>query len=122
VAFYEKLIDLFSHISSGRMLAQRLKYASSPFPAGYNFVKTLGNRQMIGRFSEILELLRTNRQFRAFHEHETEVLPEFYHRKYDDLLGSYAALMPREERKPVLIKHEKRADVPLPRAAKVVIR
>jgi radical SAM superfamily enzyme YgiQ (UPF0313 family) len=122
VAFYEKLIDLFSYISTGGMLAKRLKYASSPFPAGYNFVKTLGNRQMIGRFSEILKLLKTNRQFRAFHEHETEVLPEFYHRRYESLLGSYAALMPRDERKPVLVRHEKRAVIPLPRTAKVVIR
>ncbi len=101
-SFYEKLIELISFISSGKMLAQRLKSAPSLFPAGYNLVKTLGNRQMIRRLREILDLLHTDRQFMAFHEHTTDVLPEFYHRQYETLLGPYAGLMPREERTPVL--------------------
>ena len=107
-AFYEKLIDIISYISSGKMLLKRLKSSPSPFPAGYNFVKTLGNRQMIGRLREILNLLNTDSQFRAFHAHETDVLPEFYHRQYEHLLGPYAALMSREERKPVLVSQKKK--------------
>ncbi len=110
--FYEKLIDIISYISSGKMLLKRLKNAPSPFPAGYNLVKTLGNRQMIGRLREILNLLNTDPQFRAFHEHETDVLPEFYHRQYEHLLGPYAALMSREERKPVLTGQKKKEAAP----------
>jgi hypothetical protein len=105
-AYYEKLIDIISYISSGKMLLQRLKSSPSPFPAGYNLVKTLGNRQMIGRLSEILNLLNTDAQFRAFHAHETDVLPEFYHRQYESILGPYASLMAREERKPVLVSQK----------------
>jgi radical SAM superfamily enzyme YgiQ (UPF0313 family) len=111
-AFYVKLIDLFSHISSGTILAKRLTSAHSPFPAGYNLVKTLGNRQMIGRFRKILALLNTNRQLRDFHEHETDVLPEFYHCQYEHLLGPYATLMSREERKPVLSKPKQKNVAP----------
>ncbi len=107
-AYYEKLIDIISYISSGKMLLQRLKSSPSPFPAGYNLVKTLGNRQMIGRLSEILNLLKSDAQFRAFHAHETDVLPEFYHRQYEELLGPYASLMAREERKPVLVSQKKK--------------
>ena len=106
-AYYEKLIDLFSHISSGKMLLTRLKSAPYFFPAGYNMVKTLGNRNMIRSLSEILNLLNTDAQFRAFHEHETDVLPEFYHNRYDELLGPYASLLSREERKPVFDKPQK---------------
>ena len=86
--FYEKLIEIISYISSGKMLIKRLKSSPSPFPAGYNLVKTLGNRQMIGRLREILNLLNTDPQFRAFHEHETDVLPEFYHRRVRGFTGS----------------------------------
>jgi radical SAM superfamily enzyme YgiQ (UPF0313 family) len=100
--YYEKLIDIISFVSSGKMLINRLRSSPSPFPAGYNFVKTLGNRQMISRLSEILKLLNTDSQFRAFHAHETEVLPEFYHHQYEKLLGPYAQLMSRNERTPVL--------------------
>jgi radical SAM superfamily enzyme YgiQ (UPF0313 family) len=111
-AYYEKLIDIIAYVASGKMLLQRLKSSPSPFPAGYNLVKTLGNRQMIGRLREILRLLNTDAQFRAFHAHETDVLPEFYHRQYEELLGPYAALMSREERKPVLTRPVKKVVTP----------
>ena len=57
VVFYEKLIEMVSHVSSGNMLLKRLQSAPALFPAGYNLVKTLGNRQMIGRLRQILNLL-----------------------------------------------------------------
>src|SRR4030043_526771 len=107
VVYYEKLIDMVSYISSGSMLLKRLKNAPAPFPAGYNLVKTLGNRQMIGRLRNILNLLNTNKQSRTFHEHETDFLPEFYHYQYERLLGPYAALMSHEERKPILARQRK---------------
>jgi radical SAM superfamily enzyme YgiQ (UPF0313 family) len=105
--FYEKLIDMVAHISSGSMLFNKLKKAPGPFASGYNIVKTLGNRQMIGRLRDIMNLLNTDKQFRAFHEHETDVLPEYYHRQYESLMGPYAALMSYDERKPILVSHKK---------------
>jgi len=107
VVFYEKLIDMVSYISSGSMLLKKLKKAPAPFSSGYNIVKTLSNRQIIGRLRDILNLLNTNKQFRAFHEHETDVLPDFYHRQYERSLGPYATLMSRKERKPILVSHKK---------------
>jgi hypothetical protein len=101
--FYKKLIELISFVSSGTMLVQRLKSSPTTFSAGYNFVKALGNRQMIGRLNEILTLLNTDAQFRAFHDHKTDILPEFYHRQYERLLGPYSGLISREERKPLLV-------------------
>lgn len=100
--FYKKLIDMVSYVSSGKILAKRLQTSRSLFTAGYTFAKTMGNRQMIMRLQEILNLLNSDRQFRNFHNHETDKLPEFYHRRYDALLGPYATLMSREERTPVL--------------------
>ena len=120
VVFYEKLIDMVSYISSGSMLLKRLKNAPALFPAGYNLIKTLGNRQMRGRLRNILNLLRTDKQFRAFHEHETDVLPEFYHYQYERLLGPYAALMSHEERKPILVRQRKNDVIPRPKVAGII--
>ena len=106
VTFYEKLINIFSYISSGSMLVKRLKNYPAPLPAEYNLVRTLADRQMIGRFRNILNLLNTNRQFRAFHEHETNILPEFYHYQYDLLLGPYASLISHEEREPIFVSEK----------------
>ncbi len=89
------------------MLLKKLQAAPAFIPAGYNLLKTLGNRQMIGRFRNILNFLKTGKQFRAFHEHETDVLPEYYHRQYESLLGPYATLMSHEDRKPVLVTRKK---------------
>ena len=105
--FYEKLIDMVAYISSGSMLLNKLKKAPAPFASGYNIVKTLSNRQIVGRLKYILNLLNTDKQFRAFHEHETDVLPEYYHRQYERLMGPYAALMSHEERKPILVSHKR---------------
>ena len=105
--FYEKLIDMVSYISSGSMLLKKLRKAPAPFSSGYNIVKTLGNKQIIVRLRDILNLLNTDSQFRAFHEHETDVLPEFYHRQYESLMGPYAALMSHEDRIPLLVSHKK---------------
>ena len=58
-------------------------------------------RQMLGTFRRFVELLKTDRQFSAFHEGESETLPEFYHRQYELLLGPYATLLSREDRQPV---------------------
>ena len=90
--------------------------------SGYNLFKTLGNRQMIGRFRDILGLLVTDKQFRAFHEHQTDVLPEFYHYQYERLLGPYATLMSREERQPILVSIEKNGVVPIPKVATIINR
>lgn len=112
VVFYENLIGMFSYFSSGKMLRKRLRAAPSLIPAGYNILKTLGSRQMVRRFTDILHLLKNDKQFRAFHEHETCVLPEFYHRQYESLLGPYATLMSREDRKPVLVSRKSRGTRP----------
>jgi radical SAM superfamily enzyme YgiQ (UPF0313 family) len=119
-SFYEKLIKIISFVSSKEMLLNRLKSSASPFPAGYNLVKTLGNRQMIRRLRDILNLLNTDPQFRAFHNHETDVLPEFYHRQYEYFLGPYAGLMSREDRKPVLCRSKTPDVIPVSRKPAVI--
>ena len=113
VEFYDKMAQMLSCVSSMKMLVARLERAPSPFAAAYNTVKALGNRQMTARLRRLLGLLKTDRQFREFQEHKTDTLPEFYHYEYERQLGSYAELMSKEDRRPVLVAHAKKEVVPV---------
>ena len=75
-------------------------------------MRNLRVREAIGRFRRILDMLTTDKKFLEFHEGRSQALPEFYHREYERLLGSYASLMPREERTPLLVPN--RTADPLP--------
>ncbi len=85
------------------MLWQRLRVTSSLAIRLFYVVRTFKTKEAIGRFRNILEMLTTDRQFRAFHEGETTELPEFYHQEYERMLGPYAPLISRAERTPELV-------------------
>ena len=103
VAYYEKFIEMLSHKQSARMLLKRLQATSGGICFAY-LVRALTERPMVEECLRIVELMRTDRQFRAFHEGESPDLPEFYHRQYERLLGPYAPLLSREDRHPVLLR------------------
>ncbi len=102
VAYYEKLIEMFSHMTSGSMLLKRLRATSGRVRFVY-LLRTLSERGLLGALKGIVELMKTDRQLRAFHEGESQALPEFYHHQYERLLGPYATLLSREDRQPVLL-------------------
>jgi hypothetical protein len=56
---------------------------------------------MVGRLRGFVHQMKTDQQFRAFHQGESQRLPGFYHRLYEDMLGPYAALLSEEDRQPV---------------------
>jgi hypothetical protein len=51
---------------------------------------------------QVLGLLESDVEFRAFHNNRPVPLPEFYHRRFEQRLGRYAELIDRAEREPVL--------------------
>jgi radical SAM superfamily enzyme YgiQ (UPF0313 family) len=102
VAYYEKLIDLFSHFTSPTMLVRRLRTASAPFVRLIHVVRTRVKRRRLRAFRELADRLRREPHFRAFHEGRSRDLPAFYRHQYDRLLGRYAPLMSPQERIPEL--------------------
>jgi radical SAM superfamily enzyme YgiQ (UPF0313 family) len=100
VAYYEKYVQIFEHLTSRTMLASRLR-ATSGIMRCMHLTRTLGMRQMVGRLRGFIHQMKTDGQFRAFHEGASQTLPRFYHRLYDDLLGPYAALLSEEDRQPL---------------------
>ncbi len=100
VGYYERLTTLLEHATSRPMLESRLASTSSRRIRLVHRTRTINQRAALWRYREILGLLRTDASFRAFHEGRTSVLPQFYHRRYERMLGRYAPLLSRQDRIP----------------------
>lgn len=99
MTYYERYIEILSHLTSGKMLRRRLQ-TTSGFIRLAHLSRALGMRQMVGTLRHFVHLMKTDPQFRAFHEGESQRLPEFYHCLYENLLGPYATLLSHEDRRP----------------------
>jgi hypothetical protein len=95
-------MEIFTHMTSWGILSRAVRDTENPVFKGYHPIRNLSLRLMTRTMGQILALLKTDRAFRAFHEGESPVLPEYYHRKYEALLGPYKGLISREERYPVM--------------------
>jgi hypothetical protein len=90
-------------ISVSWPLALRRFRSNASFAA--KAVCTLRTFDLMGYLPELQrfrDLLAVDREFRNFHEGENDTVPEYYHAQLDRRLGNLAALVPREERLPVL--------------------
>jgi radical SAM superfamily enzyme YgiQ (UPF0313 family) len=109
--YYDHLIAIHEAITSGRMLWRRLR-SGRPIVRFIHGLRTLATRAELGAFRHIRDRLRSDMQFRAFHEGRSHTLPEFYHQALERRLGRYASLLPRGARVPVLerprARHEAR--------------
>lgn len=102
VTYYHKLVQLYAHAASPAMLRRRLRSTSHRVIGYVHRARTASFRADIASFHRILQMLRSDRQFRAFHEGQTATLPEFYRRLEDRTLGRYAELLSDTERQPDL--------------------
>ena len=105
ITYYQNLIEIYSSYSGRSGLRQRLRATPNKTLRLLVFVRNLRVKEAIGRFRRILDMLTTDKQFLEFHEGRSQVLPEFYQREYERLLGPYASLMSREERTPTLLSN-----------------
>jgi radical SAM superfamily enzyme YgiQ (UPF0313 family) len=102
VTYYEKLVELYAHAASPAMLRRRLKVTSHRAIEFVHRARTASFRSDIASFQRILEMLRTDPKFLAFHEGRDTTLPDFYHRTAESALGRYASLLTTEDRTPDL--------------------
>jgi radical SAM superfamily enzyme YgiQ (UPF0313 family) len=117
--YYDHFIDMHEVLSSNAMLLRRLR---TKVHFGVRFVhtlRTLETRVDLARYHRIRAMLRSDAQFRAFHEGRSSELPAFYTRLLEKRLGRYAELLPAEARRPVLEPPPPPAEVAGSRAAKV---
>jgi radical SAM superfamily enzyme YgiQ (UPF0313 family) len=104
VEYYDKLIDIYSAMTSARMLTRRLVTKSTIGFSLLHALRTFSLRQDLATFRRLQQELKTDRAFRSFHEGCSVSLPEFYQRCYEEKLGRYASLVSRTERIPDMEK------------------
>jgi hypothetical protein len=102
IAYYEKLADMYSVMTSGAMIMNRLFTHAPPALRMLHVLRSLAMLKFLAAFRRIRNMLRTDLRFRAFHEGRSAALPDYYRRVYERKLGDYAALLSPAERTPVL--------------------
>lgn len=104
VEYYEKLIGIYSVMTSARMLTRRVVTKSTVGLSLLYALRTFSMRQDLAVLRRLWKMLKTDPAFRAFHEGRSVSLPEFYHHRYEQKLGRYASLISRAERTPEMEK------------------
>jgi len=102
VEYYDRLISLNRELSSTRMMMRRMTTRAPLITRLFHNARALAVRKDIEDMQEVRDLLVADTRFRAFFEGRTQELPDFFHNLYEKNLGSYAELIPRNERLPVL--------------------
>ncbi|KPK28962.1 MAG: radical SAM protein [Desulfobacterales bacterium SG8_35_2] len=87
--FYDHVIDLTNYTFSWRTIGRRFKAVKNTIPKWMNVVRAISS-EGFGRakyYTEIRNMLETDRQFRAYFEQETDELPQFYTNRIKNDLG-----------------------------------
>jgi radical SAM superfamily enzyme YgiQ (UPF0313 family) len=102
ITYYTKLVELYAHASSPRMLSSRLRSTSHRVIRYVHRARTASFRTDITSFHRILGMLRSDPAFLAFHEGRGTALPAFYRHVNDRMLGRYGELLSPADRTPDL--------------------
>jgi len=99
--YYAQLISIYEVMTSRRMLANRLRARAPIYVRLAHILRTLSMRKELAEQRRVHHMLATDRDFRSFHEGQPVKLPEFYHNVFEQQLGRYASLIPRQDRAPL---------------------
>jgi radical SAM superfamily enzyme YgiQ (UPF0313 family) len=102
LTYFEKMAEISSVISSDEMVKRRRKIAPSMTHILINQLRNIGQRQFTRYYQLMAEKIRTDRNFRDFHEGKAVPLPKYYHHEFEKQIGDYAPLLSQEDRYPNL--------------------
>jgi radical SAM superfamily enzyme YgiQ (UPF0313 family) len=102
ITYYEKLTELYAHASSPEMLRRRIATTSHRAIKYVHRARTSSFRADIASFRRIIDMLRSDPKFLAFHEGRSTALPEYYRHTGERMLGRYAELLSAADRTPDL--------------------
>ena len=100
VTYLEKMVELTGFLTSSEMLKRRVESTPHRIIKIFHRVRNLGMKGNQRRYSEVLEMLRSDEQFRAFHEGKSQKLPEFYQTKFNRMIGRYQELFSLADQTP----------------------
>jgi len=94
--FYDKVISLSKHAFSWRMIGRRFRASKGNIPRFMNLVRAVSSEGFgrIAYYMKYRERLDTDREFRAYLEGESQVLPAFFKDKVKKDLGPMWSWLP----------------------------
>jgi radical SAM superfamily enzyme YgiQ (UPF0313 family) len=95
--FVKYMVDLLEVANSSALL--KVRFVSDPHLLSRltNLLRTIMGRRRYMALRKILNLMNSDPQFLAFHNGETEELPDYYAFEYKRIMGKYSELVPVEE-------------------------
>ncbi len=99
--FYDGMIRLFEDQTSPASMLRRSRAVSGVYHA-MSLLRSVSARRMLAEFRILREQLRSDADFRAFHEGRHDRLPDFYAKRFQQLLGRYTELLSPADRRPHL--------------------
>jgi radical SAM superfamily enzyme YgiQ (UPF0313 family) len=102
VDYYGQLVGLLEHASAPGMLRRRIASTQNRKVRLVHRIRTAGMRASLKGYRQILGLLRSDPDFRAFHEGRSTALPPYYQHRYERMLGRYSRLLSTADRVPDL--------------------
>jgi hypothetical protein len=100
--FYDHLIDLNLARASAAMLFRRFMTSAPRMIRFLNGLRVLSTQVELRELRRIRATLKSDAQFRAYHEGRSRSLPVFYKHLFERRLGRYAELLPPSARQPIL--------------------
>nr|CRH05957.1 protein of unknown function [include Radical SAM superfamily domain] [Candidatus Magnetococcus massalia] len=100
--FYTKMHEISTLISSDEMLKLRMAQAPNWKHKYIYKLRTVGEKVFKGFYQEMVERLRSDTAFNAFHEGRSESLPTFYQQAFEEKMGRFAPMLSEDERRPNL--------------------
>jgi hypothetical protein len=98
--YYQNWIEINKVATSSRILIQRISSSKNRLQKFLHILRTLVVGEQLFQLRRIRKLLKTDSEFRAFHEGRSNKLPSFYGRLYKKRLGRYAELITEAEMSP----------------------
>ena len=98
--YYEKWIEINKAAISGKLLLQRISTSKNPIQKLAHLLRTFAVWEQFFQMRRIRNLLKTDSKFRAFHDGQSNRLPEYYRWLYKKKLGRYAELITEAEMTP----------------------
>jgi radical SAM superfamily enzyme YgiQ (UPF0313 family) len=102
VEYYEKLIAIYSVANSYGLLGARVAATPDYSLKVLYILRTFAFQGILGKLRRTLNRLRSDAEFRSFHEGRTTRLPAYYRRLYAKRLGRYAELISETDMIPVM--------------------
>lgn len=102
LAYYKEFVRILERAVSYRTLGKRLRSRPPARIAAFFVLRTIGAQSYLSTCRRIIAMLEHDPKFRRFHEGRSDTLPGFYHHEFEQQLGPYADLVPREQRTPKL--------------------